>query len=60
MSYQYTEEDIQKVINYLKIHHPERATREGAIQLLEEMKVASKDIARALEDLAKNSKETVN
>lgn len=59
MSYQYTEEDIQKVINYLKIHHPERATREGAIALLEEMKVASKDIAKALEELAKESEKKI-
>lgn len=60
MGYQYTEEDIQKVLNYLKIHRPQKATREGAIKFLEELKVAAKDITKALEELAKKSKKPAN
>lgn len=60
MSYQFTEEDIQKVLVYLKIHHPERATREGAIKFLEGLKDAAKDITKALEELSKNSKKILN
>lgn len=34
----YTEEDIQKAINFLKTNHPEKpATREEAIKVLEGM-----------------------
>lgn len=53
MKTKYSEEYIQKALNYLKTRHPERATREGAIKLLSGMKVAAKDIARALENLSK-------
>lgn len=49
----YGEEDIQKALHYLKTHHPERATREAAIKLLSGMKVAAKDIAKALDNLSK-------
>lgn len=49
----YSEKDIQKALYYLKTHHPERATREAAIKLLSGMKVAAKDIAKALDNLSK-------
>jgi len=29
--YEITEEDIQKTINYLKLHDPKKANREGAV-----------------------------
>ncbi len=60
MSYQYTEEDIQTVIRYLRVKNPKKANREGAIEFLEELKVAGKDIAQALMDLAKTSEKTIN
>lgn len=60
MSYQYTEEDIQTVITYLKVKNPGKANREGAIEFLEELQVAGKDIARELLELTKNSKEQPN
>lgn len=56
MKTKYPEEYIQKAINYLKNKHPERATREGAIELLNGMKLAAKDIAQALEKLTKEVK----
>ena len=37
MDYEFTEEDIQKVINYLTIHNPENADRDYAVQLLQQM-----------------------
>jgi hypothetical protein len=42
MKNKYPEELIEKMINYLKIKHPEKATRERAIAVLDEMKVAQK------------------
>jgi len=60
MSYQYTEEDIQTVIRYLKVKNPEKANREGAIEFLDELQIAGKDIAHELLELAKSSKKTVN
>jgi hypothetical protein len=36
-NYEFTEVDIQKVLNYLTIHSPENADRDYAIQLLEQM-----------------------
>jgi len=60
MSFQYTEEDIQTVIRYLKVENPQKANREGAVEFLEELQTAGKDIAHALLELAKTSKKTVN
>lgn len=60
MKTKYSEEYIQKALNYLKIRHPERATREGAIKLLDGMKVAAKDLAKALENLSTKSDGTRN
>ena len=36
-NYEFTEVDIQKVLNYLTIHSPENADRDYAVQLLEQM-----------------------
>lgn len=36
-NYEFTEADIQKVLNYLTIHSPENADRDYAVQLLEQM-----------------------
>ena len=60
MKSKYTEEVIEKMINYLKIKHPQRATRERAIAVLDEMKVASKDITEALGKLTKSVKKPLN
>lgn len=60
MKSKYSEEVIQKMINYLRIKHPEKATRERAIAVLDEMQVASKDIAGALEKMTKAVKKTSN
>lgn len=43
--YVINEADIEKVLRYLKIHKPEKATRGSAIQLLEIMHGAAKKIA---------------
>ncbi len=56
----YTEEDIQTVIKILKVRNPKKANREGAIEFLEELQIAGKDIAHALMELAKDSKKIVN
>jgi hypothetical protein len=55
MSTKFSEKDIEKALNYLCYHHPERATREGAIQLLGDMKVAAKDFGKALKKVAGTS-----
>ncbi len=50
--YQITEEDIRKVITYLKIHDPQNADRDYAIQFIEAMQVKGNEIARSDEALA--------
>ena len=35
--YEFTEDDIQKVLDYLKLHYPENADRDYAIQFLQQM-----------------------
>ena len=50
--YQITDEDIQKVITYLKIHDPQNADRDYAIQFIEAMQVKGNEIARSDEALA--------
>ena len=52
--YQINEEDIEAAISYLKIHKPEKANKECAVQLLEIMhntvkKLVSTDIEFAEE-----------
>ena len=51
--YDISEEDVQKVITYLKFHDPENANREYAIEFIEAMQVTSNEIARTDEELAK-------
>lgn len=51
--YNISEEDVQKVITYLKFHDPKNATREYAIEFIEAMQVKSNEIARTDEELAK-------
>lgn len=56
MKTKHAEEYIEKVLRYLKSYHPERATREGAIKLLDGMAIAAKDFAKTLEELGKKIK----
>lgn len=51
--YNISEEDIQKIINYLKFHDPKNADREYAIEFIESMQITSNEIARTDEELAK-------
>lgn len=37
MNKQHSEEDIQKALRYLRIHHPDKANRKQAIKLLDTM-----------------------
>lgn len=50
--YQINEEDIRAIIRYLKIHDPENADRDYAIQLIEAMQSFGGDLARSDEALA--------
>lgn len=65
MDYEFNEEDIQKVINYLTIHNPENADRDYAVQLLQQMQdnafnvanssvLTEEEIAEALKKSAEN------
>lgn len=47
MDYEFTEEDIQKVINYLSIHDPENADRVYVVQLLQHMQDKAFDVANS-------------
>ena len=38
--YEITEQDIEGMVKYLQVFHPERATREDAIEILEYMKAS--------------------
>lgn len=38
--YEITEKDIESVVNYLRIFHPEDANREFAVELLEYLKAS--------------------
>ena len=46
-NYEFTEEDIQKVLNYLTDHSPENADRDYAIQLLQQMQDNAFNIVNA-------------
>jgi hypothetical protein len=46
-NYEFTEEDIQKVLNYLTIHSPENADRDYAVQLLQQMQDKAFDVANS-------------
>jgi len=50
--YEINEDDIQAIIRYLKIHDPENADRDYAIQLIEAMQEFGGEIARSDEALA--------
>lgn len=39
MGYRLNDQDIETVVRWLKIHHPERATKEFATALLTELKL---------------------
>jgi DNA-binding phage protein len=47
--YEINEKDIESVIKYLKIHNPENADREYAIQLLNLMQNSMGQIARSVD-----------
>lgn len=47
MNYEFTEEDIQKVLEYLTHHNPENADRDYAIQLLQQMQDEAFDVANS-------------
>lgn len=53
--YEITEKDIESTVNYLKIFHPENATREFAVEMLEYLKASYHRLAStnpdALDDL---------
>ena len=44
--YQISEQDIEAVIRYLKIHDPKNADKDYAIQLLEALQGVAHDVAR--------------
>lgn len=50
--YHTNEEDIQAIIRYQKIHDPENADRDYAIQLIEAMQEFGGELARSDEALA--------
>jgi predicted RNA-binding protein (virulence factor B family) len=55
--YEITEQDIESMVDYLHIFHPENATREYAVEILEYLKASYHRLALtdpgALEDLYK-------
>ncbi len=44
----YTEEDIRKTLNFLRLNHPGQATREGAIKTLRGMQSFAKSFIKTL------------
>lgn len=63
--YEFTEVDIQKVLDYLKLHDPENADRDYAIQFLQQMQdnafnfansgvLTEEEIAESLEKSTEN------
>jgi len=59
MDNQYTEEQIQAMIEKIKKIKPEEATRERAIKVLNMLPEAAGDIAQALNELVEESEEKV-
>lgn len=47
MNYEFTEDDIQKVLDYLTHHNPENADRDYAIQLLQQMQDNAFNVANS-------------
>lgn len=64
MNYEFTEEDIQKVLDYLTHHNPENADRDYAIQLLQQMQDNAFDVANSgvltEEEIAKAIKKSID
>lgn len=58
--YHQNEEDIQKVILYLRIHDPKNANRDYAIQYIESMQGFGSELARADESLAEAIKKKLD
>ena len=56
---QYTEEQIQAMIEKIRKIKPEEATRERAIKVLNMLPQAAGDIAQALNELVEESEEKV-
>ncbi len=54
---QYTEEQIQAMIEKIRLIKPEEATRERAIKVLNMLPQAAGDIAQALNELVEESEE---
>lgn len=50
MDEQHSEDDIEKALNYLKLHHPTLANREEAVKLLDGMQSFAKDFANSLSE----------
>ena len=64
MDYEFTEEDIRKVMNYLTIHDPKNADRDYAVQLLQHMQDKAFNVANSgvlteeeIKEAIKNSSE---
>jgi len=55
MNQNYTEEQIQAIIEKIKKIKPEEATRERAIKILSMLPEAAGDIVKALQQLVKDS-----
>lgn len=57
---EFSEEDIQSTIKYLKTKNPEKATREDAIRFLEGMETSAHMIAHDIVDKEKKLPQTNN
>ncbi len=44
-TYEISEQDIESVMHYLKTHEPEKATRENAIAMLEDLRAGVHSMA---------------
>jgi hypothetical protein len=53
------ESDIEKVLRYLKIHEPEKATREPAIEILDDMQLAAHILAHDIVTDEQKKKSTI-
>jgi hypothetical protein len=58
--YHKTEEDIEAIIRYLKIHDPKNANRDYAIQFIDSMEGFGSEIARSDEALAEVVKKSLD
>lgn len=57
MAHQYTEEQIQAIIEKIKNIKPEEATRERAIKVLNMLPKVAHDITKALDQLVNESEQ---